>query len=59
MVTGVVWPLISSVLSTFVIGGVTTIWRSAVSTHKRLDKIEEHLRRQDTKILKIERKLRA
>ena len=53
MVTNIVWPVVSSVLSTFVIGGIGAVYKSIKSTHQRFDKMEEHLRRQDLKIAKI------
>lgn len=57
MVTNVVWPVVSSVLSTFVIGGIGAVYKTIKSTHTRLDKMEDHLRRQDLKIAKIEGKV--
>lgn len=57
MVTGILYPILSSVLSTFLIGGVMAVLKSINSQHKRFDKIEEHLRRQDLKIARIEGKL--
>lgn len=57
MVTSVVYPVISTVLSTFLIGGIMAVWKSVRSQHTRFDKIEDHLRRQDLKIARIEGKL--
>lgn len=57
MVTNIVWPVVSSVLSSFVIGGIAAIYRSIKSTHTRLTKMEEHLRKQDERIARIEGRL--
>lgn len=55
--TTIVWPVVSSVLSTLVMGGITALYRAIKSTHTRLDKVDQHLRNQDLKIAKIEGKL--
>lgn len=57
MVTNIVWPVVSSVLSTFVIGGIGAIYKAIRSTHTRLSNMEVHLRKQDERIARIEGRL--
>lgn len=57
MVSNVVWPVISSIMSTGLIAVITAVYRSIKKQHERFDSIDNHLRQQDLRIARIEGKV--
>ncbi len=61
MVTNIIWPVVSTILSTVITGAVFGVWKSITSRTQRIDDrfndIDRHLLQQDIKIAHIQGKL--